>query len=172
MSYQTDNLFKLRIHEVGCIDKLVESGGSNVNKDHDILGDTYRDTYDYILAYGEQGREIHVRTVEVDDDTTYAYMVERQYSLLPKRGFRFVAPSFWEKGKPSIKLNWKPWVQERTVVVYVVSPYDNEELADVAETAADKLREAYFSRYRTAMKDAPLEDMVLTRLIRHCASSS
>lgn len=152
------------MHEVACIDEFVASGGSDVNKDHDLSED---DTCDYILTYKKQGLETTVRTAKVDDDTTEAYMVERQYSLLPKRGFRFVAPSFWEKGKPSVKLNWKPWVQERTVVVYVASPYDSEELVDAAEAAAKKVREAYLSTYKAAMMDTPLEDMILTSQIRH-----
>lgn len=163
MSYQTYNLFELGMHEVGCLDELVATGGSSTNHYVDLTDKTYH----YLLNHKEQEREISIRTVEVDDDTVEVYMVEMQYGILPKQGSRFVAFSFLKKGKPSVKLNWEPWVQERTVVVSVASPYDNEEFADVAEKAADMLREEYFSSYKDAMKDAPLEDMVLTQLIRH-----
>ncbi|MBI3037404.1 hypothetical protein HYY73_06690 [Candidatus Woesearchaeota archaeon] len=163
MDNTASELLGMEIHKVGPLEEIAATGGSNVNKDHDLS----RDTYDYILKHKRDGLEILVRTVEADDDSIHVTMVETQYSLLPKRGSRFVASSTAQKrGKPSLKLNWMPWVQERTVTVSVASPYDSEEIVDAAEAAAGRIREAYFSLYKDAMKYAPLEDMVLAQLIR------
>ena len=162
MNHQIDVLFKLGMHEVGCLDELLLSGGSNANKDHNLSDDAYV----YLRSYKKQGREISVRAVERGDGMTEVLLLERSYHLLPKSRSKLVISSPLKKGNPFLKFGWKPWVQDRVIAIEVASAYDKEELVDVAERATEKLREEYFMRYKAEMKYAPLEDMVLTNLIR------
>ena len=163
MNYEIAELFKLDMHEVGCLDSLVESGGSNVNRDHDLSNDTY----DYVRRYKEPGREIVVHATETGDSLTEVMLVEKNHYLLPRAGSKFVVRSFLQEGKAILKFGWSSWLQERIITVGVASAYDEEELVEVAQRAAEKLREEYHLQYGTKMMPAPIEDMILTRLIRY-----
>ncbi|MBI2580303.1 hypothetical protein HYV85_00665 [Candidatus Woesearchaeota archaeon] len=129
----------------------------------------FTDEFFFIHRYHDGCREISVYARNLGDGATSVEFVEKEETLLLKRGARLMALGVMCNGKNVASINWKDlmmFTRERMAMVYVQSAQDIDEFAAVASEAAELLQQQYETVYKERMRYAPLKDMILTEMIR------
>lgn len=165
MNDSIQDLLHLRQHHVTSLEAITSD--SDAFKPMD--GSIFPSEFFYTLRYSNGFREVSVYVHNVGDDETCIELVEKEETLLPKRGARLVAFSVMRNGKNVASINWNDlmvFTRERRAMVFVESAYDAEELVDVALEAAKLLGQQYETIYKESMEYAPLKGMILTELLR------
>lgn len=165
MSYSIQDILNFPSHSVSLLEAIADHSDSFKPEDDSIFPSEFR----YIRKYHYGFREVSVYVCNLGDGSTSVELVEKEEALLPKREARLVAFSIMRIGKNITSINWKDllmFTSERRAMVYVQSAYDDEDFIDVAQDAAELLRQRYTAIHKENIYHVPLESMILTRLIR------
>ena len=178
MNYEIAELFKLDMHEVGCLDKLLLSGGSTGKPEHNVsYFQLIRSTAEYISTYKDSTREITVEVKFLQNDITSVSLIEKISPLKSEKPKKptSIFSTIYHRGRKLFVLDEEALASsqlvERRGIVYVASAEGSEEFLDLANEAVELLLQQYFTVYGepisgVAFHEWTLEDMVITHLLR------
>ncbi len=144
------------------LDELLER--IDVFKPHDYT--VFSDWFEYVLKYSDGSRQVQVRVQYSGNNYVRVGLLETEKTFLPKASSKFAVRSLSLRAFLLPVAEWKPWVSERRAVVYVRRAECPEELVDAALEAAEMLNVQYRRVYLEELRYAPLEDMILTGLLK------